>query len=148
MFIETTRFGNLEVEEEDIIKFNDGLLGFENLKRYVLIKHDKAEIYKWLQSVDDSDVAFVVMEPFVFLPDYQFDLNEDDAQDLGLEKPENATILTILVVPDNPKKISANIKAPLVINHFNGKGKQIVINNEAYPVKYYLYQEEESQGGF
>ncbi|MDA8212017.1 MAG: flagellar assembly protein FliW [Clostridia bacterium] len=142
MIIETKRFGNLDIEEKDIIEVVGGLLGFEETKKYILLDHDAETPFKWLQAVDYPELAFVVMEPFIFFPDYQFDLSDNDVQELELLKPEEATVFAILVVPENPKKISCNIKAPIVINRKNKRGKQIVLNNEAYPVKFYLFPEE------
>lgn len=148
MIIETMRFGSLDVEEKDIIEIIDGLLGFEETRRYVLFDHDSETPLKWLQAVDNPELAFVVMEPFIFCPDYEFDLSHNEVQELKLSNTDEAAVLVILVVPDDPKKITANIKAPIVINRTIKKGKQLVLNNEAYPVKFYLFQgENKGQGG-
>jgi len=148
VIVETKRFGNIDIEEKDIIIIVGGVLGFEGIQKFVLLDHDAETPFKWLQAVDNPELAFVVMEPFIFCPDYQFELSDNDIKEIGLSKPEEAVVLTILVVPEDPKKMSANIKAPIIINQTNKKGKQIVLNNDAYPIKYYLFHEEKkSQGG-
>ena len=148
MIIETRRFGNLDIGEKDIIEMVGGLLGFEETKKYILLDHDTETPFKWLQAVDNPELAFVVMEPFIFCPDYQFDLTDNEVTELELSKPEEAVVLTILSVPKDSQKVSANMKAPILINRTERKGKQIVLTNEAYPIKFYLFKEEiKSQGG-
>lgn len=149
MIIETRRFGEIEIsEEQDIIQMVGGLPGFEDAKKFILLNHDADSLFKWLQAVENPELAFVVMEPFIFCPDYHFDLSDDELAELELTKPEEVVVLAVLSVPEDPKKITANIKAPIVINRTKRRGKQIILNNEAYPVKYYLFlQEERCQGG-
>ncbi|WP_418791021.1 flagellar assembly protein FliW [Phosphitispora sp. TUW77] len=140
MIVKTRRFGDLSIEEQDIITMGGGLLGFEDYTKYVLLDHDDKSPYKWLQSLENPELAFVVMEPFVFFPDYQFELSQNDIKELEVAKTEDVAVLVILVIPENPREMTANIKAPLVINMHKMKGKQVVLNNEAYPVKLYLFQ--------
>ncbi|GAB4260079.1 flagellar assembly protein FliW [Thermincola ferriacetica] len=147
MIVETRRFGSLEIEEKDIIFIVGGMLGFEDKNKYILLDHDQETPFKWLQSAEDRELAFVVMEPFIFYPDYEFDLPEEDVRVLGLAKPEQARVFTVLVVPEDVKKITANLKAPIVINLSNKKGKQVILADDRYPVKYYLFQEKQGQGG-
>lgn len=148
MIIETVRFGKLEIADTEVIEILGGLLGFAENTKYVLLDHDQETPFKWLQAVDNPELAFVIMEPFIFCPDYQFDLSDYDANELKLSKPEEAAVFVILVLPADPQKVSANIKAPIVINWANKKGKQVVLNNESYPIKFYLFREEKkSQGG-
>lgn len=147
MIIETRRFGSLEIEEKDIIFIVGGMLGFEEQKRYVILDHDKETPFKWLQSVEEPDLAFVVLEPFIFYPGYEFDLSDEDVRELELAKPEQAMVLTVLVVPEDVKKITANLRAPIVINLSNKKGKQVILTDDRYPVKYPLFQAEQGQGG-
>ena len=141
MIVKTKRFGDLTVEEQDIITMIGGLPGFEDNTKYVLLNHDEKSPYKWLQSLENCELAFVVMEPFVFFADYQFELSQNDIKELEVAKPEDVAVLVILVIPDDPRKMTANIKAPLVINMAKMKGKQVVLNNEAYPVKLHLFQQ-------
>ncbi|ADG83627.1 protein of unknown function DUF180 [Thermincola potens JR] len=147
MIVETRRFGSLEIEEKDIIFIVGGMLGFEDKNKYILLDHDQETPFKWLQSIQDPELAFVVMEPFIFYPDYEFDLPEEDVRVLGLAKPEQARVFTVLVVPEDVKKITANLKAPIVINLSNKKGKQVILTDDRYPVKYPLFQAEQGQGG-
>ncbi|MBU7006411.1 flagellar assembly protein FliW [Phosphitispora fastidiosa] len=141
MIVKTRRFGDLTVEEQDIITMIGGLPGFEDNTKYALLDHDEKSPYKWLQSLENSELAFVVMEPFVFFADYQFELSQNDIRELEVARPEDVAVLVILVIPENPTEMTANIKAPLVINMAKMKGKQIVLNNEAYPVKLHLFQQ-------
>ena len=143
MLVKTKRFGELNINEQDIITMFGGLPGFEEDVRYILLDHDDKSPYKWLQSVDHPELAFVVIEPFIFFADYQFELSQNDIRELEVSKPEDVAVLVILVIPEDPRKMTANIKAPLVINKTKMKGKQVVLNNEAYPVKMFLFPQEE-----
>lgn len=128
MKINTTRFGTIEIEENKIIFFPLGIPGFDNLKRYALI--DYKDPIKWLHAVDDPAVAFIVANPFIIFPDYSVDLRDDEQQFLDIRRPEDSLILTILTVVN--KHVTANLKAPLVMNTVNLKGAQIILDNEGY----------------
>ncbi len=139
MIVKTKRFGDLNIEEQDIITMIGGLPGFEDNTKYVLLDHDDKSPYKWLQSLENPELAFVVMEPFIFFEDYQFELSQNDIRELEVARPEDVAVLVILVIPEDPRKMTANIKAPLVLNMTKMKGKQVILNNDAYPVKLPLF---------
>ncbi len=142
MKIETSRFGEVECEEEHIIEFIEGPFGFPEAKRFIVMNHPGNGVFKWLQSVDNADLAFVVVDPFPFFPGYGFDLDSSDVEILELEDPKKALVYTILVVPSEPKKITANLRAPVIINAENRKGRQIVLVDECYGTKHYIFAEE------
>ncbi|NOX21371.1 MAG: flagellar assembly protein FliW [Nitrospirae bacterium] len=120
----TSRFGKLTVEEDRVINFPGGLIGLPALKRYVLIDYKDTEI-KWLQSVDDPEVAFIVVEPFVLDRNYQLTLSDSVVEQLQLKDPKDLAILIILRVEDG--KVIANFQGPLVINSSNKTGAQIIV---------------------
>ncbi|ADU64842.1 protein of unknown function DUF180 [Desulfurispirillum indicum S5] len=141
MKITTSRFGEITVAEEDIIRMTEPLLGFPDLKQYVLRDHSDDTPFKWLQSLDDTTLAFVVLDPVLFKPDYAVRLSRSDVEDLQLESEESAQVYTIVVVPQDPKKMTANLQAPLVLNTRNNIAKQVVLNDPQYPIKYPVFGE-------
>jgi flagellar assembly factor FliW len=124
----TTRFGEIEIDEKKIITFPLGIPGFGELKRYVLI--DYKDPIQWLHAVDDPDVAFIVINPFVIFPSYSVDIRDDEEMFLGIKGPTDVVVLAILCVANN--SMTANLRAPLVINSANYNAAQILIGDERY----------------
>lgn len=142
MLLETKHFGKIEFIEEKVLEFDSGLPGFKNVKKYILIDSpDEQSIFKWLQSVDDPQLAFAVVNPFLINTDYDIEVSDEDALALGLEKLEDIAVYSILVVPDDLNKVSMNLKAPLIINVCNNKGAQIVLDTNKYTVRHYILDE-------
>ncbi len=121
---ETSRFGKLEVAEDKVIKFPAGLLGFPNVKRYVLLDYEDTPV-KWLQAIDDPDVAFIVMEPTLLVQDYAIDLDVTMRQSLELETEEDLAVLAVVRVEEG--KVLANLKGPLLFNSRLKIGLQAVL---------------------
>lgn len=141
MKVQTSRFGEIEVDEADIITLPEGLIGFPELMRYVLLDHDTDSPFKWLQSVDDGSMAFVVLSPLTFRPDYTVEVTEEEISVLKLENSEDAVISVIVTIPMDPKKMSANLKAPLVFNLKNRTGKQVIVKDPQYQTKHFIMEE-------
>jgi flagellar assembly factor FliW len=139
--VKTTRFGEIEVKENDLIELPAGLIGFPELKRYVLLDHDKDSPFKWLQSLDDGAIAFVLINPLLFKPEYTVEVTEVEVSDLELSSEEDAVISVIITMPSNPQNMTANLKAPLIFNLKNRKGKQIILNNTAYTTRHNIMEE-------
>ncbi len=120
---DTTRFGRLDVAGDKIIYFPNGLIGFPDVKRYVLMDY-KDTLLKWLQAVDAKDVAFIVAPTYEFFPDYSVRIDNQTGDLLEIKNEEDVIILTILRVEG--KDVTANLQGPLVINSINKKGIQVV----------------------
>lgn len=140
MQIETTRFGVIEVEDSQLFEFPMGLLGFSNQKRYVVMDHAADSPLKWLQSVDDGSLAFIITDPLYFVPTYRVTARRSE---LEVIKPvEDQLILSVIMtVPENPQNMSANLMAPLIFNMENRTAMQYVLTSQKYPVKYYVLKD-------
>ncbi|MEW6534101.1 MAG: flagellar assembly protein FliW [Candidatus Auribacterota bacterium] len=136
MNIKTTRFGDLEIDERTIITFPEGIIGFEKHKRFVILTKKTNAPLRWLQSVEEPRLAFIIINPFLFKSDYQPAIDGKDLSLLRLKSLEEAEILTIVVVPDNPRDMVANLMAPIVINPELCLAKQVIINDTSYPTRY------------
>lgn len=143
--VKTTRFGEIEVKDADLIELPAGLIGFPELKRYVILDHDKDSPFKWLQSLDDGAIAFVLINPLLFKPDYTVEVTEAEVSDLGLKTEEDAVISVIITIPTNPQNMTANLKAPLVFNLQTRRGKQLVLSNSAYTTRHNIMEEVRKQ---
>jgi len=143
--IQTERFGELNVPKEEIIEFPEGLLGFAEQKNYVLVQEAAYEPFLWLQSTDDPHLSFVVVDPVAFLPDYRVEIKPSEVESLELTSVDEAKVLVIVVVRDQPEDITANLQGPLVINTEKCFGKQVVLLTDRYSTRHYILQED--QGG-
>lgn len=141
MGIKTTRFGELEVNSTDIISFTDGLLGFDNLTKYFVVDPGDNTLILWLQSAEDEKVAFPIIEPKIFSPDYVVKLTPSELAILNLESLNNAKIYCVLTIPQNVTEMSANLKAPIVINNNKKIAKQVVLQDSKLSVKHEMYKE-------
>lgn len=141
MKVKTTRFGELEVNPTDLVTFAEGLFGFENLKKYFVVDPGDSTLILWLQSTEDEKVAFPVIEPKIFKPDYIAKLLPADLNGLDLETLTSAKLYSILTIPGNVTEMSANLKAPIVINSSKKIGKQIVLQDSKLSVKHEMYKE-------
>ncbi len=141
MKIKTTRFGELEVDKKDIIEFTEGLLGFENLKNFFIVDPGDQTLILWLQSVDDAATAFPIIEPKIFQPNYMVKLLPVELNSLSLENLQNASVYTILTIPQNVTEMSANLKAPVIINNKTKAARQIVLQDSKLEVRYKMYMD-------
>ena len=142
MKIATRVFGEIEIEESKIIHFPMGIIGFPNMTDFVLLydeeKGSKTPI-RWLQSLQETEFALPVMDPFLVVEEYNPEVEENYLLPLGELKHEEILVLVTVTVPKDLTKMSLNLQAPVIINAENRKGMQIITNVEKYPVKYYIY---------
>jgi flagellar assembly factor FliW len=127
--------GEIEYDEENVIVFNKGLLGLNELKKYILIDLEGYEPFKLLQSLEDEEIGLIVTSPYEFFKDYEIKLNEDTIRNLKIDSPEQVEIITTVTLNSDVKKITTNLQGPIVINTFNNIGEQIVLDNSQYKVK-------------
>jgi len=139
--INTTRFGELEVEKSDMITFKEGLLGFENLKNFFVVDPGDQTLILWLQSSDQSSLAFPIIEPKIFKPEYSVKLVPSEMQSLNLENINDAVVYSILTIPQVVTEMNANLKAPIIINNKSKLGRQIVLQDSKLEVKFPMYLE-------
>jgi flagellar assembly factor FliW len=127
MKLETYSFGTLEYDDKSIVQLSEGMLGFAKFKKYILLEHEDIRPLKWLQSLDSPEVAFPVVDPHLFVPDYAASIPKDDWQTLQIEQPSDAVTLAVVVIPEDPSLATVNLKAPVLINHRRMTGRQVVL---------------------
>jgi len=142
--IKTTRFGTITIEEEKIITMPFGMLGFPDVKRFVILQHKENSPFFWYQSVDDPMLAFVIMSPFLFKPDYKVD-SENVLKEMSWNEEEKQNNLELYVVVNIPKrapdKMTANLIGPILINNKIHQAVQMVISDSHYTHKFPLVRD-------
>lgn len=139
MQIYKTRLGEIQVDEENVITFQQGLPGFADLKRFAILPSEESNPVKFLQSLEETDISFAIINPKLFFPDYQPELSALDLQELDLVKTEDALVFVIMVITKDPKQITANLLAPVVINPHNKLAKQIVMIGDRYTTRHRVF---------
>ncbi len=143
MKLDTRYFGELEIDDNTIITFINGIPGFSELRRFVLL-HDDAEgnaNFSWLQCVDDTSIAFVLLDFFSIDPGYNPLVDDEQTQQLGDISENSLLILNIVNIPGDVKEMTVNLKAPVIINTKTLLGVQVIVNNEDYAVKHKVFGE-------
>jgi flagellar assembly factor FliW len=147
MILKTRYFGELDVKDDDIIHFRHGIPGFENVKKFVLINSEEEESpFKWIQGVDEPKPAFVIADPFVIRKDYEVNISDEVLKELEIKSPSDVSIFCIVVVPEDIKKMTMNMQAPLVINSIKRRGRQLILDTDKYGVRHYILEELRRQG--
>lgn len=145
MQIETKYFGQINIGEDKILHFEDGLFGFEEYKDYTILFDSEGgedALFSWLQSTTEKSLAFPVVNPLRVKADYDPIVEDALLQSLGEFAEDDMLVLLLATVPADVKKASVNMKAPLVINAGTRKGIQIIAENSDYEIKHYLIPEE------
>jgi len=135
MIIHTSRFGAVSITAEDVIQFPEGLLGFNELRRFVLLDDPQDEIFAWLQSCEDANIAFPLLEPELFTQNYSVQLTKHDLETMGLKTPEGVRYFSIITIPVDPTQMTANLKAPVVIHVATRKARQVVLQDNSLAIR-------------
>ncbi|MCK4660494.1 MAG: flagellar assembly protein FliW [Phycisphaerae bacterium] len=136
MLLETSRFGQLEVDDQRLITFPEGILGFPKTKVYALVQTGENSGFYWLQAVDRADLAFVVCDPRLFVADYRVPIRREEMRVLGVKAPSDAQVFVIVNKVD--ELLTGNLQGPLVVNVTTREGKQLVLSDKRYSTRHPL----------
>ncbi|MDR0584311.1 MAG: flagellar assembly protein FliW [Treponema sp.] len=140
MKVATKASGLIDVDERQKITFPGGLFGFEGFKEYVLLDADRQPFY-WLQSLDVERVAFILVNPFLFRPDYEVNISNEEMAEIGIYSPEKALIFSIVTIPPDGGPMTANLQGPLVINRDTRTGRQAVLADARWKTRHDIMAE-------
>ncbi len=142
MEIQTKAYGLIDVDERQKIIFPAGILGFENLKEYVLLDASQQPFY-WLQSLDMSEIAFVLINPLIFRPDYTPDVSTAELQEINLtaDDKDNSLIFTIVTIPEDQSHMTANLQGPVIINKKERIARQCISINAKWKTQHFILEE-------
>lgn len=139
MQVPTKRFGTLEVEPENVLTFPEGLIGFPDHHEFVAVDFQvTGECVRWLQSVSEPALGFVTLDPRAVFPDYDPEFCPADLQPLCSD-PGELVLLSVVTVPPDIRKMTANLQAPLVINPHKRLGRQVIVTWPEYTTKHYVF---------
>ncbi len=143
MTIHTKVFGQVEITEDKIITFTEGIIGFPELKRFTLL-HDEEQGtnvgIRWLQSLEEPGFAMPVMDPLIVKPDYNPEVNDELLSGIGEVTADNLLVLVTVKVPSDLTQMSVNLQGPIIINVDERKACQIIVDPDTYPVRFLIYE--------
>ena len=143
MKVNTRIFGEIDIEEEKIIHFEKGIIGFPELTLFTLIHDEEQGVgagIRWLQSMQEPAFAMPVMDPLLVKEDYNPEVNDELLEPAGDVNPDNMLVLVTVTIPSDVTKMTVNLRGPFVINADEKKACQIIVDGEEYPVKYPIYE--------
>lgn len=130
--------GEIEVNDEAVIRFEDGIPGFEEEKEFIVLELEENEPFVWLISAATPYLAFMMIDPFRIFSDYEVELPQTALKKLNIEKAEDVTVYTIVVLSDEISESTTNLQGPIVINAKAGLGKQVILDDNRYTTKHYF----------
>ena len=140
--INTTRFGTVDVDETRLLNFESGLLGFSSYHVFALLQPDEHGVFFWLQSTESPDLAFVVTDPALWVPDYQAQIRKEQMAELSMNEVDDAQVLVIVNKRDG--SLTANLQGPIIVNTRNRNSMQLVLAEKRWTTRYELVKINES----
>jgi flagellar assembly factor FliW len=135
MLIHAINFGEIEISEDRVLHFKEGVPGFPNLRRFAMLEFEELKPFQYLQAVEDPPIALLVVNPFLIDPDYKFQLSKSDMEDIRATGTEEIAVYVVATIPDNPEEGTVNLMAPIVIHENQNCGKQVILHDSGYSVK-------------
>ena len=140
MKISTSYHGDIEIDNQQTLTFNQGIPGFLEETEFVILPLPEVEAFQVLQSIQTKELAFIITDPFQFFLDYDFQLEPQEIEKLQLQQAEDAAVYVLLTMSDSVEKITANLQAPVIINTKQQLAKQVILMNTAYETKHRLFE--------
>ncbi len=139
--IRTKPFGEITIEEKQIIDFPEGILGFEYVKKYAILDDSHSgSPFRWIQAIEEPDLAFVIILISDFIQDYDLNISESDYEVVGLKAKDELLVFSIVTVPEDYKKMTANLMGPVIVNPVKRIGKQAISLSEKYGVRHRILE--------
>jgi len=140
MKVDTKALGLIEIDDKQKINFPHGLFGFEDYCKFVLFD-DEHEPFYWLQSVDEKEIAFILINPFLFRKDYEANVSDEELSEIGIISHDNILVFVIVTIPQDGSPMTANLQGPLIINRESMTGMQAVISDAKWKTKHDILSE-------
>ncbi|HSW39679.1 MAG TPA: flagellar assembly protein FliW [Acidobacteriota bacterium] len=140
MKVHTLNFGDIEVPQDKIVEFKEGLPGFPRIRRVIMLEMEELKPFHCLQSLDDPPIALYVINPFLADPNYKLTLNDSDMADISGKNAAELAVFAVVTIPEVPREATINLMAPIVINDRARCGKQIILHESGYSVRHPLFE--------
>ncbi len=142
LMVKTRPFGEIEVDERQVFDFPDGIPGFDFVRRFVLLDtQDTASPFKWLQALEEPELAFVIIRPVDFLGQYELAISQSDLEATGAKTADELLVFAIVTIPENPSEMTANLQGPVIMNPNKRLGRQAISLNDKYHVRHNILAE-------
>ncbi len=142
MIIATRHFGEVEIDETKIVEFAKGIFGFEETKKFiVLYDGEEGNPFAWLQAINEKDICLPMVNPMLWYPQYSPDVDDELIGNIGELNQEALEIYTVVVIPEDIKNMTTNLRAPIIMNKETRKGIQAVVNDDEYDIRHNLYEQ-------
>ena len=145
MDLKTARFGAIEIDPDAIITLTQPIIGFQEFRRYVILPGPAESVVKWLQSTDSGELAFLIMDPRLVIPEYKADVSGHELSELAVTDVSELDVYTLVVVPHDQTQIRTNLRAPILINPKQRLGKQVILDRSDYPIQFFLAQAQRAE---
>ena len=142
--ITSTRFGLVEIDESLVLTFEQGMIGFPDVKRSIILKQREDSVFMWLHAVDDGSLAFPVVLPWVFRWDYEVKLSDEDMDAINVARADQISIYCVVNVGEDVRRATINLFSPLVVNNAERLARQVINTAEGYSTRDRLFQEDAS----
>lgn len=140
MQVATKRFGAVEVSSEQVLTFPEGLIGFPDYRDFVVINFEvQGDSVRWLQAVTEPALGFVALDPKAAFPDYDPEVGDSDLSGVEASAPDEVVLLSVVTVPKDIRKMTANLQAPILINPEKRLGRQVIVTSPEYTTKHYVF---------
>ena len=146
--VNTSRFGEIEVDESKIVHFKDGIPAFEDEHEFIILPYEEESPYYFMQSLKSPELAFLLTIPFLFFNDYTFEIDDESVKELEIKNPESVFYYSMVTIPNGSiRYMTANLVAPIVLNSDNMQAKQVVLEKSNYTTKHRLFPESAKKEG-
>jgi flagellar assembly factor FliW len=140
--VNTKPFGEIEINELQIIDFPEGILGFDFIKKFIIMDaEDEGSPFKWMQAFDEKDLAFVIIRPLDFMEEYELVIAQNDLDTVKSDNIDELLVFAIVTIPENPRKMTANLQGPIIVNPLKRLGKQAISLSDRYTVRHNILDE-------
>jgi flagellar assembly factor FliW len=146
MLIKTVNFGELEIPDDKIIDFREGLPGFPQIRKFAVLDFENVKPFQYLQALGDPPIALLIINPFLIDPSYEFQLSAVDMEEIQSTQPGSTAVYTVATIPDNPEEATVNLMAPIIINENVRVGKQVILLDTKYAVRHPLFRKTDDAG--
>ncbi|HTY60967.1 MAG TPA: flagellar assembly protein FliW [Acidobacteriota bacterium] len=138
MLVQTVNFGSLEIPENRVVTFKEGLPGFPQIHRFAVIELEELKPFQYLQSLDEPPISLFIINPFLIDPSYEFRLTDSDMEDVHSTNSAELAVYAVATIPEDSGSATLNLMAPIVINDKDRCGKQVILHESKYSVKHPL----------
>jgi flagellar assembly factor FliW len=145
--VKTIQFGVIDVPEDKILHFEEGIPGFPRIRKFARLETDDLKPFSYLQSLEDPPISLLVVNPFLFCPSYAIELGESDAGNLQADRPEDVSVFVVATIPESAAGATVNLMAPVLINEKKRRGRQVILLDSSYSVRHPLFQDFGSNEG-